>query len=147
VAKIIFGCQCSSADLAQIKNANAQILAALGQLNVTSAGILSSLQLLLAQGKTQMLNVASLTTSVANNTSVVGSALTLIQGFATSQAALSKQLADAIAANDPVALAAVQDAIDSGVAQLNQSDTDLAAAVAANTPAAPPAAPPASSPV
>jgi len=94
-----------------------------------------------------MLNVASLTTSVANNTSVVGSALTLIQGFATSQAALSKQLADAIAANDPVALAAVQDAIDSGVAQLNQSDTDLAAAVAANTPAAPPAAPPASSPV
>ena len=83
-----------------------------------------------------MLNVSALTSSVANNTSVIGSALALIQGFKASQEALSKQLADAIASGDPAALAAAQQAIDDGVAQLTQSDNDLAAAVAQNTPAA-----------
>lgn len=80
-----------------------------------------------------MLNVAGLTAQVAQNTSVEQSALVLIQGFGVAQAALAKQLADALAANDPVALAAVQQAIDDSVAQLAASDTALAAAVALNT--------------
>lgn len=75
-----------------------------------------------------MAAIDDLTAQVAQNTTVIGSALTLIQGFAAELAA---------AGTDPVALAALQ-------AQLNSSDTALAAAVAANTPAAP-STPPASS--
>ncbi len=80
-----------------------------------------------------MLDTTKLTAQVAANTTVIGSALVLIQGFAASQAALAKQLADAIAANDPVALAAAQKAIDDSATALSTSDADLAAAVAANT--------------
>lgn len=85
-----------------------------------------------------MLNVTALTAQVAANTTVIGSALVLIQGFGAAQAALSKQLADALAANDPVALAAVQQAIDDSVTALAAEDTALADAVAAGT--TPPAA-------
>lgn len=85
-----------------------------------------------------MINVDALAASVANNTSVEQSALVLIQGFAASQADLAKQLADAIANNDPVALAAVQKTIDDSVTALDLGDAALAAAVTANTPAAPP---------
>jgi hypothetical protein len=67
-----------------------------------------------------MTDLTGLTAQVASNTTVVGSALTLINGFAAQLAA---------AGTDPVALAALQ-------TQLNTSDTALAAAVAANTPAA-----------
>lgn len=69
---------------------------------------------------TTLADVAAATT---RNTTVVGSALILIQG-------LSAQLKAAIAANDPAALQAIVD-------QLDGSDTALASAVAANTPAAP----------
>lgn len=62
-----------------------------------------------------------LVSAVAANTSVVESALTLIQGLAGKLQ---------VAVNDP---AAVQALID----QLNAEDAKLAAAVAANTPAAP----------
>lgn len=68
-----------------------------------------------------MADLTALTAQVATNTSVVSSALTLIQGLAAQLAA---------AGTDPAALAALQ-------AQLATSDTALAAAVAANTPAAP----------
>ncbi len=63
----------------------------------------------------------ALTAQVAANTSVIESALTLIQG-----------LADALkaAGTDPVALAALQSALEA-------EDTKLAAAVAANTPPTP----------
>lgn len=70
-----------------------------------------------------MAAIDDLTAQVAANTTVIGSALTLIQGLAAALAA---------AGTDPVKLAALQ-------ASLKQSDDDLAAAVAANTPAAPPA--------
>ncbi len=66
-----------------------------------------------------------LTAQVAQNTTVEGSALTLIQGLAAQLAA---------AGSNPTALAALQ-------TQLKTSADALAAAVAANTPAAP--APPA----
>jgi hypothetical protein len=75
------------------------------------------------QGVTIMADLTSLTAQVAQNTSVEGSALTLIQGIAA-------QLAAAIAANDPAAIQSLQD-------QLSASATALAAAIAANTPAAP----------
>lgn len=83
---------------------------------------LTSLVLASIQGdEIIMADLSALTASVAKNTSVVASALALIQG-------LSAQLA--AAGTDPVALAALQ-------AQLDASDTALADAVAANTPAAP----------
>lgn len=72
-----------------------------------------------------MAAIDDLTTQVAANTTVIGSALTLIQGLAAALAA---------AGTDPAKLSALQ-------TQLAASDTALAAAVAANTPAAPPATP------
>lgn len=67
----------------------------------------------------------ALKTQVAANTTVIESALTLIQGF-------KAQLDAAIAANDPAALKALSD-------ELATEDKKLSDAVAANTPAAPPA--------
>lgn len=67
--------------------------------------------------------MADLKTQVAASTSVEGSAVILINGFAA-------QLASA--GTDPVALAALHDSLKS-------SSDALAAAVAANTPAGPPA--------
>ena len=66
-------------------------------------------------------NLQALMTQVAQNTSVEGSAVTLIQGIAS-------QLSNALANSDDAALPAL-------VNQLNSSATALAAAVAANTPA------------
>lgn len=89
---------------------------------------------LTTQGPKTMADLTALTASVAANTTVVGSALTLIRG-------LSAQLA--AAGTDPVALAALK-------TQLDTTDAALAAAVAANTPAAPaptPAPVPAPAPV
>jgi hypothetical protein len=63
----------------------------------------------------------ALTAEVANNTTVEKSALALIQGFAAQLAA---------AGTDPVKLQALADT-------LKANDTELAAAVAQNTPAAP----------
>lgn len=67
--------------------------------------------------------LADLKAKVAGNTTVIESALTLINGF---KAALDA----AIANGDPAALAALS-------AELGAEDDKLAAAVAANTPAAP----------
>ena len=65
----------------------------------------------------------ALTAQVAANTTIEGSALTLIQGLAA-------QLAAAIAAGNPAALTALE-------TQLKTSADALAAAIATNTPAAP----------
>ena len=67
-----------------------------------------------------MADLTGLTAEVERNTSVEGSALVLIQGFAAQLAA---------AGTDPVALQALQ-------TQLTANDDALAAAVAANTPVA-----------
>jgi hypothetical protein len=65
-------------------------------------------------------NLQALMTQVAQNASVEGSAVTLIQGIAS-------QLSAALNNSDDAALPAL-------VSQLNNSATALAAAVAANTP-------------
>lgn len=70
-----------------------------------------------------MADLSALQNEVANNTTVEASAITLIQGLAAQITA---------AGTDPAKLAAI-------VTQLSTNDTQLAAAVAANTPAAPPA--------
>lgn len=88
--------------------------------------IIRLLGLVIRKENTAMADLTALTAQVQANTTVVGSALTLIQG-------LAQQLADA--GTDPVKLQALQD-------QLKASDDALAQAVAANTPA-PPSSPPA----
>jgi hypothetical protein len=62
----------------------------------------------------------ALKAAVTNNTTVIGSAITLING-------LKKKLDDAIASGDPAALTALS-------AELGAQDQALADAVAANTP-------------
>lgn len=67
-----------------------------------------------------MADLESLAAQVEQNNTVIGSALTLINGFAAQLAA---------AGTDPAKLQALQDS-------LKAQDDQLAAAVAANTPAA-----------
>jgi hypothetical protein len=70
-------------------------------------------------------NLLALQAQVTQNTTVEGSAITLIQGIA-------QQLTAALANSDDSALPAL-------VTQLNTSATALASAITANTPSAPPA--------
>ena len=74
-----------------------------------------------------MADLTDLQTEVTQNTDVVASAVSLLNG-------LSQQLKDALAANDPAAVQALVDQLDANTAT-------LADAVAANTPAAPGAPP------
>ena len=80
-----------------------------------------------AQQSTLAQLITGLQTEVANNTTVEGSALTLIQGLAA-------QLAAALAME---AGPAQSSALQAVLTQLQTNDSGLAAAVAANTPAAP----------
>ncbi len=84
--------------------------------------IISMLQRVLNQETKIMATIADVQASVANETTVVGGVVTLLNQ-------LSDLLKAAIASNDPVALQAVVDSI-------NANATTLAAAVTKNTPAA-----------
>lgn len=109
---------------------NNELAALLQQVLVNQARIIAN-QVQGAKHMSQISDaVAGLTTQVAANTTVDGSALTLIQQIA---AMLTAALANA--ADDAAAVAAVT----ALTAQLKTSADPLAAAVAANTPTAPPA--------
>jgi hypothetical protein len=82
--------------------------------------ILTALKTLTAQGATIMTDLTELTSDVATETNVMVSAETLITGLAAQIAA---------AGTDPVALKAL-------TTTMEKNASDLAAAVAANTPAA-----------
>jgi peptidoglycan hydrolase CwlO-like protein len=80
-----------------------------------------------------------ITTLIANVTAegnTVQAAVTAIKGLTDQQAVLSKELADAIAANDPAAIQAAADAIKAQ----NDLIVSQTAALAAAIPATPPAA-------
>lgn len=76
-------------------------------------------------------NVATLISDVAAEGTVIASAVAAIKGLTDQMAVLSQELADAIAANDPVAIQAAADAI----AGQNQAIIDQTAALAAAIPA------------
>jgi len=78
----------------------------------------------------------ALIAAVADEDTVIDSAVVLITGVATAIQALKDQLAAAIAANDPVATQAVLDSMTATVADINTKKQALADAVAANTPTA-----------
>ena len=87
-----------------------------------------------------MLNIEKLTADVAAQTSVVVSAVALLTGLTAAVGDLKAQLAAAIAARDPAAIAAVQKALDDLDATLSTNTVNLATAVNANT-SAPPSTP------
>lgn len=80
--------------------------------------------------------ISTLQTSVTNETAVVGSAVTLLNGLSAQYTAIQQQLADAIANGDPAAIQAANDNLVAINSTVSQQTTTLAAAVAANTPAA-----------
>ena len=83
-----------------------------------------------------MLNVQNLIDAVTKLTTVDQGVIKTIQTLAANDKALAKQLADAIAANDPVAIQAVQTAINDSAAAVSAQADALAQAVTDNTPAA-----------
>jgi hypothetical protein len=91
--------------------------------------LVSTLQKVLSHMTTELDQLRS---SVAANTTVTASAIALIQG-------IKAQLDAAIESDDPDALTALSDSLES-------SDAALAAAISANTPAAPAAANPTATP-
>jgi hypothetical protein len=100
---------------------NSQLLAALNAIATVQARQTATLAAILTQGKTLMTSVADVQADVTAQTTVIGSAVTLLQG-------LSAQLA--AAGTDPAALDAIKASLDANTAA-------LAAAVVANTPGAP----------
>ncbi len=83
-----------------------------------------------------MINVSALLAAVAREKTVDDSILALVTQMAANQVSLSKQLADAIANNDPVAMAAVQKQLDDSATKMTENADAIAASVLANTPAA-----------
>ncbi len=79
--------------------------------------------------------IVALAAAVAANTQVDTSIVTLLQGLTAMIAALRQQLADAIAANDPVAIQAALDALAAVEAEITANTQKLADAAVQNTPA------------
>lgn len=80
-------------------------------------------------------NVA-LIQAVADEDTVIDSAVVLIEGFGSTLADIKAQLAAAIAANDPAAIQAVADSLTNTIADVTAKKQQLADAITANTPAA-----------
>jgi len=81
-------------------------------------------------------NIDALISSVTAEGTVIASAVAAIKGLTDQQAVLSQQLADAIAAGDPVAIQAAADAIAAQNQLVIDQTEQLAAAIPAGTPAA-----------
>lgn len=80
---------------------------------------------------------ATLLSKVTAQDTVIGSAVELLNGQTATLKDIKKQLDDALAANDPAALQAVSDTLDSTITTQETETQKLADAVVANTPAAP----------
>lgn len=80
--------------------------------------------------------ISAVLTKVQANTDATAAVATYVQGLKDQLTAVQKQLADAIAMNDPTALQGASDALDA-VIQNVDADTVAEAAIA-NTPAANP---------
>jgi len=93
-----------------------EVLSELRKINTQLQRIGQQLGVIGVKQEEVMADISALQTSVNDQTTVVQSAVTLIQG-------LSQELKDALAANDPAAIQAVVD-------QLDQNTQSLADAVA-----------------
>lgn len=99
--------------------------------------IASKLDAVLEQGKTIMLDLTNLLKAVSDETTVDNSIVTLLNQVVAQNKDLAAQLAAAIAANDPAAIAAVQKQLDDSATTLESNVSNIKAAITANTPAAP----------
>jgi hypothetical protein len=81
--------------------------------------------------------INNLKADVEAETEVDNSVLTLLTGQAAQLADIKKQLADAIAANDPTLIQAAADALTALHTTMVANATSLVSAVTANTPAQP----------
>jgi hypothetical protein len=88
-----------------------------------------------------MVDTSKIIAAVAAEKSKVDSLIALANGQSASMKDLAAQLAAAIAANDPAALAQVQSDLDKAADDLGTETAAVSAAIDANTPAAPPAPP------
>lgn len=79
-----------------------------------------------------MIDTSKLLAAVAKQTTDVASLRALADAQNQAMATLSQQLAAAIAANDPAAIAQVQADLDKAVADLSTSDDGVVASLAAN---------------
>ena len=84
-------------------------------------------------------DVSDLTDAVTAENTVIDSAITLLNGQTAKYDILNKQLQDAIAANDPIAIQNAADALTAQNQIIKDKTSVLATAVAANTPAETPA--------
>ena len=79
--------------------------------------------------------ITTLVENVAKESNIVTAATTAIQGLTTQQAELNRQLQEAIAANDPVALQEVANSLVAINDEVIAKTAMLATAIPANTPA------------
>ena len=80
--------------------------------------------------------VAALIASVNAETDLDNSIISLLTGLNSMVASLKQQLADAIAANDPAALQAVLDGLNTLESTVDTNKQKIADAITANTPSA-----------
>jgi fatty acid-binding protein DegV len=90
-----------------------------------------------------MVDTSRILAAVAAEKTKVDSLITLVNAQNDTMKALSAQLAAAIAANDPAALAKVQADLDKASNDLDSESASVQTAIDANTPAPAPAAAPA----
>jgi hypothetical protein len=79
--------------------------------------------------------IQKLSDDVAAESTVTDSAVALLTGMNQTLKDVKKQLADAIASNDPAAIQAAADALDAVTSAVDLNSQRLADAVSANTPA------------
>lgn len=85
------------------------------------------------------LDFSKMLAAATKQTTVTNSVLQYLSDQSATLADIRKQLADAIAANDPAAVKAAQDALDAFAAGVDENDDKIAAAIAApGTPGTPP---------
>jgi len=120
----------------------AEILAELREIRVQNSVIFQLLRRLTKRSENEMAKlsdvsqeITTLQASVAKQNTVIGSAVTLLNGISGQLATANQQLADALANQDPVAIQAAFDNLTALQQGIDGNSSTLANAVAANTPA------------
>jgi hypothetical protein len=91
------------------------------------------LSVILDNQESIMIDTSKIIASVAAEKTKVDSLIALANGQSATMKDLSKQLADAIAANDPAAMAQVQADLDKAASDLDTETASVTAAIDANT--------------
>lgn len=101
-----------------------------GEIKVLLTKVLSELSIIKGDVKMALLDLTELEAAVTQETTVEAGVVTLLQGISAKITDLQKQLADAIAAGNPAAIAEAQAKITAFAASIKTSSDNLAAAAA-----------------